>query len=372
LAAGGGDVLAVGVPVGRGGAFFEVYPLAGLSAGLATLWPILALTTCAAALVGLWVGQVTARRLRRPLDRVSRAASAIARGDLTARLDPEADPDLAEIAHSFNRTAAALEERVRADARFAGDVSHELRTPLTTMLNSMEIIQNRWADVPPALWEPLELLAGDLHRFRRLVVDLLDISRPEGGDESAAREPVLIGELVRRAADEAAHRQVTVIEPAAGTVVLQGDKRRLQRVVTNLVENAEVHGGGCVRVGVRLQGRSVLIEVDDHGPGVPEHLRTRIFERFTRDDSHDDGGVGLGLAIVAWHVRWHGGVVRAGDAPAGGARFTVELPMALGVPEVRPADRFEEDRERADHVQPPRGPDAATPDDTADGALQRR
>jgi signal transduction histidine kinase len=226
------------------------------------------------------------------------------------------------------------------------------------MLNSMEIIQNRWADVPPALWEPLDLLAGDLRRFRKLVVDLLDISRPEGGDETAAREPVLIGELVRRAADEAAHRQVTTIEPPAGTVVLQGDKRRLQRVVTNLVENAEVHGGGYVRVGVRLQGRSVLIEVDDHGPGVPEHLRTRIFERFTREDAHDDGGVGLGLAIVACHVRWHGGVVRAGAGPAGGARFTVELPMALALAEVPADDYVEEDRGRGGDGEYPhrRGP----------------
>jgi two-component system, OmpR family, sensor histidine kinase MtrB len=325
----GRNFMVAGVPVGGGGAFFEVYPLNDFERSLTTLWLILGVAGVLATGVGLGVGRFVSRRLLQPLTEVTSAASAVAAGDLSARLDPEADPDLAELAESFNRTTAALETRVRADARFAGDVSHELRTPLTTMLNSMQLLQNRRDEVPARLWEPLDLLDGDLHRFRKLVVDLLDISRPEALD-GAAPEPVLIGDLVRRAGDAAAGRPVTVIEDRAATLWMHADKRRLERVVTNLVENAEAHGDGCVSVNVDVSGRMVRIQVDDAGPGVPPNRRTRIFERFVRDGTGDHDGVGLGLAIVVRHVRWHGGTVEVFDAPSGGARFVVELPVAVG------------------------------------------
>jgi two-component system, OmpR family, sensor histidine kinase MtrB len=322
----GRNFMVAGVPVGGGGAFFEVYPLNDFERSLTALWLVLGVAGVLATAVGLGVGRFVSRRLLQPLTEVTNAASAVAAGDLSARLDPEADPDLAELAESFNRTAAALETRVRADARFAGDVSHELRTPLTTMLNSMQLLQNRRAEVPSRLWEPLDLLDGDLHRFRKLVVDLLDISRPEARD-GPAREPVLIGDLVRRACDAAAGREVTVVEDRVSGVSMRADKRRLERVFTNLVENAEVHGRGCVSVNVDAVDRAVRIQVDDAGPGVPANRRTRIFERFVRDATEDQDGVGLGLAIVARHVRWHGGTVGVSDSPSGGARFVVELPV---------------------------------------------
>jgi signal transduction histidine kinase len=233
------------------------------------------------------------------------------------------------LARSFNQTAATLEQRVAADARFAGDISHELRTPLTTMLNSMQVIQHRRSEMPPAVREPLELLADDLERFRRLVLDLLEISRHDGGDDGT-REIVRISDLVLAAADTTAGRPVTVVEPEAAGLTLQADKRRLERVIANLVDNAEQHGGGCKDVTVSSGGLGVIVYVDDAGPGVPPDNRERIFERFGRGandlDRQGRQGIGLGLAIVASHVQWHGGTIRVEDRPGGGARFTVELP----------------------------------------------
>lgn len=323
----GRGFLVVGVPLqGAENFLLELYPLLDLQDTMDTLWLVLVAGVVGAGFVGLVTGRAASRRMLRPLTDVSTVAAAIAHGNLSARLSADTDPDLDSLARSFNRTAAALERRVHADNRFAGDVSHELRTPLTTMINSIVLLQNRRSEFPPDVVEPLDLLTEDLQRFRRLVVDLLDISRSDGG-HCDSLEPVVVADLIRHAADAAAGRRVAVVEPAAEGVVLRGDKRRLERVVSNLVENADVHGEGCDVVCVSRRNGAIRVQVDDHGRGVPEKYRERIFERFARDGASRGPGVGLGLAIVAQHVHWHGGEVWVEDRPQGGASFVVELPV---------------------------------------------
>ena len=326
----GQQVLAVGVPMTRPGeAFFEWHPLDNLDSTLQTLKITLVAAALVTAMVGLAVGRLASTLALRPLAELTRVADAVARGKLDARLQAENDRDLGGLARSFNQTAADLERRVAVDARFAGDVSHELRTPLMTMLNSMQLIQNHRAELPAAVREPVELLGYDLDRFRRLVIDLLEISRDDGGDQGS-REIVRIADLVRAAADATAGREVTTVEPEAEVLTLQADKRRLERVIANLVENAEDHAGGCKGVGVEAGGLGVIITVDDAGPGIAVEDRTRIFERFGRGETSGRGrGVGLGLAIVARHVQWHAGTIRVTGRPGGGARFTVELPAKI-------------------------------------------
>jgi two-component system, OmpR family, sensor histidine kinase MtrB len=218
-----------------------------------------------------------------------------------------------------------------AAPRFAADISHELRTPLTTMLNLMELIRHHRAELPAAVREPVELLSEDLERFGRLVVDLLEISRDDGEDRRS-REAVRIADLIREAADSAAGRPITQATTDAAGLTVKADKRRLERVIANLVENAEGHGGGCERVAVQAGGLGVIIQVDDAGPGVPVGERDRIFERFCRAGSErrpaQDRGIGLGLSIVARHVGWHHGKIRVEDRPGGGARFVLELPTS--------------------------------------------
>jgi signal transduction histidine kinase len=319
--------LMVGVPLQQqGDALFEVYSLVELDSTLRTMAWVLALVAVVTTFVGVALGRSASRVALRPLAELTRVAGAVAGGRLDARLRPRGDPDLDPLAESFNRTVSQLEHRVRADSRFAVDVSHELRTPLMTMLNSMEVITNRKALLPESVREPVDLLADDLDRFRSLVVDLLEISRHDAG-EDLVLEPVDIGELTRRAADAAAGRPVTSVIGASADLVALVDKRRLERVVANLVGNAQTHGGGCEAVTVSRTNGSVRVVVDDAGPGIAESERGRVFDRFARAGGSGEQGVGLGLAIVQRHVSAHGGRVAVTTSPQGGARFVVELPV---------------------------------------------
>lgn len=319
--------LVVGTPLRTpAAALFESFSLVDLDATLRSMAAVLALSAIVTTGVGVGIGRLASSLVLRPLVELTRVAAAVAGGRLDARLPPSDDPDLDPLAASFNQTVADLEHRVVADSRFAVDVSHELRTPLTTMLNSMQLITRRTEQLPPEIREPVELLAGDLDRFRTLVVDLLEISRHDAG-ENLVLEPANIGELTSRAADAATGRAVTVLDAGTADLVVMVDKRRLERVVTNLVTNAEIHGGGCTAVRVARADGHVRIAVDDSGPGITEPDRRRMFDRFARASGSAEQGVGLGLAIVERHVSAHGGVVRVETSPEGGARFVVELPV---------------------------------------------
>ena len=173
--------------------------------------------------------------------------------------------------------------------------------------------------------EPVDLLADELERFRALVVDLLEISRDDAGDQ-VVRETVRVGDLVRRAADAAAGRVVTTVDPAVAALTMEVDKRRLERVVANLVGNAETHGGGCTAVRVEPGAHRLRIVVEDAGPGIVPERRARVFERFARGGSSERTGVGLGRPSCSG--TWPGTRVRCSSrsGPGGGPRFVVELP----------------------------------------------
>ena len=318
-----------------GNVFYEWIPEGALGGMLRELAVGLAASAVAMTIIGLLLGRAATRLALRPLAMFGRVAGRVAHGDLSARLPIDDDPDLRELATSFNATIDELQRRVAMESRFALDVSHELRTPLTTMLNSVEVIRNRRETLPREVREPLDMLTADVQRFRSLVVDLLEFSRDDAGDRLVLEE-VVIADLVRHAADAAAGRSVTVVEPAAEGIVLAVEKRRLERVVANLVGNAETHGAGCTEVRVTRRDGVVQILVDDAGPGVPPSERRRVFDRFARGDGggrvvgSSDGvtGSGIGLAIVERHVTLHGGKVSVASSPDGGARFTVDLPIA--------------------------------------------
>lgn len=321
--------LAVGVPLeGGNGAYFEVFALEDLDRNFDALAVAVALATLGAPPFGMLLGRWATRRALRPLRRLSATVSAVARGDLGARIDPGDDPDLIELAASFNRNTAALERRVARDARFAADVSHELRSPLTTMLGAIDLVQGGRDRLAPDAAEGLDHLRVEAARFERLVADLLEISRPdEAGRADLVLEEVRPAELVERSLTSE-QRSVLRVAATAERVRVRADKRRLERVVVNLVDNAERHGRGLSAVTVDVLDDHVRLHVDDAGAGVPVAERERIFERFARTASAPRGeGSGLGLALVSRHVELLGGTVDVGESPEGGARFTVRLPV---------------------------------------------
>ena len=308
--------------------YVEVFPLRDLDRIFRFISLMLLGGVLASGLLGASIGWWASRRVLRPLTELTSAAARIAHGDLSTRLPERDDKDLGPIAAAFNETAGDLQERVARDARFASDVSHELRSPVTTMAAAMEVLVRRRDEVPPAARHAIDLLDADLRRFRRLVGDLLEISRVDQGAFRLSAERLDLAELARYVLARSSTGEPVPVE-APGPVPVLGDRRRLEQVVSNLVDNAEGHGRGLVRVAVCHADRVVRLEVDDAGPGVPAADRERIFERFARVSDRDrrieDTGSGLGLALVAQHVRLHSGRVWVTDRPGGGARFVVEL-----------------------------------------------
>ena len=326
--------LGVGVPIpGVGAAYFEIASFADTERALHSLGFSLALAAAVTTLAGGVLGAYASRRVLRPLAHVSAAAVAIAGGRLDTRVARIDDPDLGTLVNSFNEMASALQERIERDARFASDVSHELRSPLTTLTTSISVLDARREEMPERAQAALDLLVADVQRFSTMVEDLLEISRFDAGAATLHLESVRISELVLQAVSASTEVNVPLaISADAAACTVAVDKRRLVRVIANLLSNADRYGGGATRVEVELVDHDVRIAVEDEGVGVGEVDRERIFERFARGTEAagrrgTGDGVGLGLALVREHMNLHGGRVWVEERPGGpGARFVVEIP----------------------------------------------
>ncbi|MDG2111492.1 MAG: HAMP domain-containing sensor histidine kinase [Actinomycetota bacterium] len=313
-------------------AYFEVVPLGEIEDTLGSLGLILVVSAALVVFVGAGIGVWAAGRLLQPLTEISDAATSIARGRFDTRLEGIDDPDLAGIVDSFNDMAAAMEERIARDARFASDVSHELRSPLMTIRASIDVMQHRRGELSERGVQALDLLTDDVDRFEHLVQDLLEISRSDAG--ALETGPVNITELVSNTAGLLDHQPPIEIQEDARDALVMGDKRRLAQVLDNLLRNAEKYGDGATRIEIARHGHQVSIAVEDDGPGVAPSEREVVFERFTRGAAArkrgSGHGAGLGLALVDEHTRRHGGSAWVENKPDGsrGARFVVELPTA--------------------------------------------
>ncbi len=313
-------------------AYYEAVPLDDIAATLSSLLIALLTGSGITVLVGIGIGIWAAQRAVRPLTDIGEAAEAIAAGDLNTRLEG-ADPDLERLSRSFNQMASALQGRIERDARFTSNVSHELRSPLMTLTASLEVLRKRQDELPVRSQTALNLLSADLDHFKQLVADLLEISRYDVGAAALETEDFEIIEFVQQAARAAGHSPRLTHSPRAQGLVVRADRRRLAQVMANLLENASNHAAGATQIHVERLESAVEIAVIDGGPGVAPEDRDVIFDRFARGRRRGSGarfsGTGLGLALVAEHVRLHGGSVRVtgrGDGRSG-ACFVVTLPL---------------------------------------------
>lgn len=335
--AAGAPRLAVALPLPAAGLdYVEVFPLERIDSTMTRLSTVLAIGAFLLSAAGAGVATWTSRRVLAPLSATSRAAALLASGDLDARLAPDPDPDLARLVAAFNDMAAALGERIAREARFTSDVSHELRTPVAAMRSAANVLGRRRDELSEVAAEALDLLSQEIDEFDELVTDLLEMSRLEAGVDGTMTEEVRLLDVLRRVVRQVGGSDLvieSIPEPAdapdPGVQVVWVDKRRLERVVSNLLRNAAVHGGGAVRVAVLGAVPYLRIEVDDAGPGVPVEDRQRIFERFARsDDARQRPGSGLGLSIAAEHARHLDGHLDVTDRPGGGARFRLWFRVA--------------------------------------------
>ncbi|MDT0277321.1 sensor histidine kinase [Blastococcus goldschmidtiae] len=325
-----GPALVVGVPLRSVGVeFYAVGRLTELRQVLATLSAVLAASAVAATAAGAGVGVWASRRAVQPLEQVAVAATRIAGGELATRLPPTDDPDLVAIVAGFNSMVDALSARIERDARFVGDVSHELRSPLTSLVTSVEVLGARREELSQRAGQALTLVEGELRRFRRMLDDLLELARLDGDAIVESSRPVSMTALAREVlAVTGRPPELLDGDPDEETVV-RGNKNSLERALRNLLDNADRHAGGSRRLTVQRLDGTVVVSVDDAGPGVPVEDRERIFERFARGAGaarRSLPGAGLGLAIVSETAVRHGGAAWVADGPEGGARFCLSLP----------------------------------------------
>jgi two-component system sensor histidine kinase MtrB len=270
--------------------------------------------------------------------RLAEAARQMSGGDLSARVEPAGRDELAQLVTAFNAMAAALQDKVdeleemEARARqFAGDVSHELRTPLTAMTAVADILGDGTAADGDAT-AAARLVGQEIRHLNRLVGDLIEINRFDAGSAQLRAEDTDVAAAVRECLRVRNWAGVCCTVPAGLTVRL--DRRRYDVIVANLVGNALRHGAPPVTVRASIQagragGSELMLEVSDHGPGLPAGAIGHVFDRFYKADSARtrSEGSGLGLAIAQENARLHGGRIDAANNPEGGAVFTVRLPV---------------------------------------------
>lgn len=328
----GEPYLGIGVHIrSHDAGYLEAFPLASTERTLRLVVSALLIGSVLAALFATFFGFTTSRGLLRPLTRVADAAGELASGGLDARLEPSDDPELHRLAEAFNEMADAVQARIEREARFASDVSHELRSPITAMTAAVEVLAARRDELPERTRQALDVLIDQVRRFDAMVIDLLELSRLEAGAVDGHVEEVDLADLVRRITSRSSTPQVPVEVTAGISTMAEVDKIRVERIVSNLLENAHVHAGGATRLTVERgdEPGTLLVAVEDNGPGVATGERTRIFERFARGSaSRHRVGTGLGLALVAEHTAALGGASWVEDLRQGGARFVVRLPAA--------------------------------------------
>ncbi len=323
----GDRFLVTGAPAANGRKLYFFFPENGLRHELSVLRNVLFGGVGILVLLAALAGVVLARSTLRPVARASAAAQSLAEGLLETRLPVEGKDEFGVWAESFNEMAAALEAKIAAlsaaqarERRFTADVAHELRTPLTALLGEASLLADHLDRMPPEARRPAELLIADVARLRKLVEDLMEISRFDAGAESVHAEEVDVAALVRAAVRARGWDDRVRLEGDGLRVT--SDPRRLERIVANLVDNALEHGGSSVSVRI---GENE-IEVADDGPGIPSEHLPHVFDRFYKADASRSGiGTGLGLAIARENAILLGGELEVASDPGQGTRFTLRL-----------------------------------------------
>lgn len=319
-----------GSPEPRTVAFVMVYDLKAELAELDDATRMFLVASGLALIVVAAASIAVATRLLRPLRRMRETAERVSAESLGERLHVVGDDEVAELTVTINDMLDRLDHAVDAQRRLLSDVGHELKTPLTIVRGNIELMD---PDRPDDVLEARELVLDELDRMNRLVQDLGEAATLYSR-HPLSTERVEVSEFVEQIVRKARGIEgadVSVGSVPQGRAVL--DPARITQAVLQLVQNAVTHGGGRVALDCTQEGGRLDFRVRDHGPGVADHAKTAIFERFHRERDargHDGGGrdgSGLGLDIVGMIARAHRGSVSVEDAEGGGALFVLSIPI---------------------------------------------
>ncbi len=292
------------------------------------------------ALIGsALLAQAAASTVLRPVQRLGEAARRLGEGKLDTRLQVSGTDELADLSRTFNRTAESLQKRVEelsareaASRRFVADMSHELRTPLTAITAVTEVLEDEADSLDPMIAPAVQLVCSETRRLNDLVENLMEVTRFDAGTARLVLDDVDVADQVTACIDARAWLDAVELDAERG-IMARLDPRRLDVILANLIGNALKHGGSPVRVSVRTRARDgegelLVIEVRDHGPGIPEDVLPHVFDRFYKASASRprSEGSGLGLSIALENAHIHGGEITAANSPEGGAVFTLTLP----------------------------------------------
>jgi two-component system, OmpR family, sensor histidine kinase MtrB len=339
--------LVYGVPVGGYYQLYYFFPLTQVQQTLAQIQRTFLLAGIGLVFLFAAIAALVTRWVVTPVRRAARGARRLSTGNLDERMPVRGVDELAALATSFNEMAASLQEKMSAlqdlsqvQRQFVSDVSHELRTPLTTVKMAAEVLFANRGQLDGPAARSAEVLQSQLERFESLLTDLLEMSKYDANVEVLDPEPVDICNLARHAADGAqqlAERRGAKIEfrLPAEPCVAEVDRRRVERILRNLLVNAVEHGEGKDAV-VTVAGDSVAVAVAvrDYGIGLAPGEERLVFDRFWRADparARTTGGTGLGLAIALEDARIHGGWLEAWGEVGRGSVFRLTLPRTAGV-----------------------------------------
>lgn len=300
-------------------------------------WPVWIRPIVSGAAALLMV-QFLARGMTRPLRRMAEAATAMARGDYSRRVEAAAGDEVGDLARSFNAMAAELAETDRQRKEFVANASHELRTPVAALRGMLENLVDGVGQ-PDA--ETLNRMLARAEHLSTLVGQLLDLSRLDSETELGNVDPVDLGDLLHEVAEEVmtAHPCTTVIVRSPMGLRIEGHPDRLRQVFINIIGNAARFSRPSepVTVTATQNNGSAGVAIRDAGPGIPAEERTKVFERFWQADGTaptGSGGAGLGLAISRQIVDQHGGSIQLTENKPRGACFVVTLPRRQSAPTV--------------------------------------
>lgn len=338
----GGRTVAVGLPTST------------ITATMTSLLMAAGVLTLLAILIAFLAARQVVERSLAPLARLAATARQVSALELdtgevavpvrVTESDADVRSEVGQVGQALNlmldNVEGALAARQQSETKvrqFVADASHELRNPLAAIRGYAELTRRNRSDLPPDTQHALSRIDSESARMSHLVEDLLLLARLDSGPNIQATE-VGLGDLVVNAVSDArvaGPDHTWTVHVPTDQVLARVDRHRIHQVVANLLANARTHtpAGTVVSTTLTTEGKDAILTVDDNGPGIPEAIRSTLFERFTRADTArarsatGTSSTGLGLAIVSAVVSAHGGTVSAGVSPSGGARFTVVLPL---------------------------------------------
>lgn len=315
-----------------------VVPEAQITSAWNDVVPQLLVAGALALLAAVLVAVFVSRTISRPLARITRAAQEMARGNYDQELDLRGDDEVGRLSQAFNAMAHQVRRSHQMMRDLLANVSHELKTPLTSIQGFSQALEEGALSSPEQYREAGEIINEETQRMRRLVEDLIDLSRLESGQAALQREPLDVAELLRgclrrfeRQAQEAGAAVRLELPPLPA---FEGDGVRLEQAFSNLIDNAVRHtpAGGTIEVRASVAGATLRVAVRNSGSFIPPEERSRIFERFyqlDRNRPRGSGRAGLGLAIAHEIVQAHGGAIEVTSDPAFGTEFLISLPLTF-------------------------------------------